>query len=204
MTNFLNFGLLLLKIPMKKIKIVCLGGSMEDNSSTLALLKYSANRLTELGAETFLADIKRLNLPIFSYKALKSLKNAKFSKLINEMSTADGYIFASPEYHGTVSSAFKNAIDFLEVLSVNTPPYLSLKPVGCIAIGGAENAGYATLNAMINIVHNLRGVVAPNSLALGYGGSIFNKKGELANEVVSKRLNRLADELYTLAVRLKE
>ena len=204
MTNFLNFGLLLLKIPMKKIKIVCLGGSMEDNSSTLALLKYSAGKLNEHGAVTYLADIKRLNLPIFSYKALKSLKNAKFSKLINEMSTADGYIFASPEYHGTVSSAFKNAIDFLEVLSVNTPPYLSLKPVGCIAIGGAENAGYATLNAMINIVHNLRGVVAPNSLALGYGGSIFNKKGELANEVISKRLNRLADELYTLAVRLKD
>ena len=189
---------------MKKIKIVCLGGSMEDNSSTLALLKYSAARLSELGAETYLADIKRLNLPIFSYKALKSLKNAKFSKLINAMSTADGYIFASPEYHGTVSSAFKNAIDFLEVLSVNKPPYLSLKPVGCIAIGGAENAGYATLNAMISIVHNLRGVVAPNSLALGYGGSIFNKKGELANEVISKRLNRLADELYTLAVRLRE
>ncbi len=51
---------------------------MEDNSSTLAILKYFASKLKELGAETYMADIKKLNLPIFSYKALKSLKNEKF------------------------------------------------------------------------------------------------------------------------------
>jgi FMN reductase len=189
---------------MKKIKIVLLGGSMEDKSSTLSILNYSANKLNELGAETYIADIKKLDLPIFSYKALKNLKNSKFSKLIKEMSAADGYMFACPEYHGTVSSAFKNVIDVLEVLAANKPPYLSLKPVGCIAIGGAEFAGHSTLNAMISIVHNLRGVAAPNSLAIGYGSTIFSKKGKLTSDVIANRLTRLAGELYTLAVRLKD
>ena len=98
---------------MKKIKIVCLGGSMEDRSSTLALMKYSADRLKELGADVYMADVKTLNLPIFSYKALKGAKSEKFKTLIKNVKGADGFIFASPEYHGTVSSAFKNAIDFL-------------------------------------------------------------------------------------------
>ncbi len=177
---------------------------MEDNSSTLSILKYASARLNDLGADTYIADVKKLNLPLFSYKALKNLKNAKFNRLLKEMSSADGYIFASPEYHGSVSSAFKNVIDFLEVLRTSKPPYLSLKPVGCIAIGGADYAGYATLNAMISIVHNLRGVAAPNSMAIGYGSSLFSKKGELTSEVITKRLNRLCSELYTLAVKLIE
>lgn len=189
---------------MKKIKIVCLGGSMEENSSTLALLKYSAIKLKEIGAETYVADIKKLNLPIFSYKALKSLKNEKFRILTEKIREADGLIFASPEYHGTVSSAFKNTIDFLEVLAGSKPPYLSFKPIGCIAVGGAENAGFSTLNTMVHIIHNLRAVVAPSSLAIGYGNSLFNKKGEFANEIIKKKINRLASEVYKLAIKLKD
>ncbi len=189
---------------MKKIKIVCLGGSMEDKSSTLALLKYSEIKLKELGADTYLADIKKLNLPIFSYKALNSLKNEKFSVLTENFKEADGFIFASPEYHGTVSSAFKNAIDFLEVLSDSKPPYLTLKPIGCISVSGAENAGFSTLNAMVHIIHNLRAIAAPSSLAIGYGNSLFNKKGELINKIVNKRLDRLVSEVYKLAVKLKD
>ena len=189
---------------MKKINIVCLGGSMENKSSTLAVLKHAAVKLKELGADVYVTDIRTLDLPLFSYKALLSMKNLKFTELVKKIKEADGFIFASPEYHGSVSSAFKNVIDYLEILSKETHPYLSLKPVGCIALGGAENAGYATLNAMISIVHNLRGVVAPNSLAIGYGSSLFDNKGNLNSEVIIKRVNRLTEELFMLAKRLRD
>ena len=189
---------------MNKINIVCLGGSMENKSSTLAVLKHAAVKLKELGADVYVTDIRTLDLPLFSYKALLSMKNLKFTELVKKIKDADGFIFASPEYHGSVSSAFKNVIDYLEILSKETHPYLSLKPVGCIALGGAENAGYATLNAMISIVHNLRGVVAPNSLAIGYGNSLFDNKGNLNSEVIIKRVNRLTEELFMLAKRLRD
>jgi len=177
---------------------------MENRSSTLAVLKYAAKRLKLQGAEVYIADIKSMNLPVFSYKALKAVKNRKFTELVKKIRTADGFLFASPEYHGTVSSAFKNVIDYLEVLSADKPPYLSLKPVGCIALGGAENAGYATLNSMISIVHNLRGVAAPNSMAIGYASNLFDSKGNLRSEAVIKKLNRLSNELFILAERLRD
>ena len=195
---------MIIEIPMKKINIVCLGGSMENKSSTLAVLKHAAVKLKELGADVYVTDIRTLDLPLFSYKALLSMKNLKFTELVKKIKEADGFIFASPEYHGSVSSAFKNVIDYLEILSKETHPYLSLKPVGCIALGGAENAGYATLNAMISIVHNLRGVVAPNSLAIGYGNSHFDNKGNLNSEVIIKRVNRLTEELFMLAKKLRD
>ncbi len=76
--------------------------------------------------------------------------------------------------------------------------------MGCIALGGAENAGYATLNSMISIVHNLRGVAAPNSMAIGYASNLFDSKGNLRSEAVIKKLNRLSNELFILAERLRD
>jgi len=48
------------------------------------------------------------------------------------------------------------------------------------------------------------GVAAPNSLAVGYGSSLFDSKGKLKSEPVIKRLNRLIEEVYILAQRLKD
>ncbi len=188
---------------MDKIKIVCLGGSMEKGSSTLEILKYAAAELKKLGAEVYLADIKSMELPMFSYKEMSKVKSKAFSALLKHSAHADGFIFASPEYHGTVGSAFKDVIDYLEILSKNEPPYLTLKPVGCIAIGGAENSGYATLNSMISITHNLRGVVSPSSFAAGSGSRLPGEKKIIADERLLKRVKRLVSELYLLAVKLK-
>ena len=47
------------------IKIVGIGGSVENGSSTLNALKFTLNEIQTLGADTCLFDIKELDLPIF-------------------------------------------------------------------------------------------------------------------------------------------
>lgn len=188
---------------MEKIKIVCLGGSLDAGSSSLKMVKCAEKKLTALGVETHLIDIRDLKLPIFSYSEMKKGPSAKFSKILTKIHEADGYIFASPEYHGTVSAAFKNVIDHLEYLSHYKPPYLSSKPVGCIAIAGADSAGHSTLSTMISIVNNLRGIAASTSFAIGSGNNLFTPAGRLKDKNAERRLNRLADEVYMLAVKLK-
>lgn len=186
-----------------KIRIVCIGGSMETGSSSLMYLKYVMSALESLGAETKLIDIKKLKLPIYNYSAGIKAAGPKFPKLLDEIHSADGYVFVSPEYHGTVSSSFKNVIDYLEFLSDYEPPYLTQKPVGCISAAGAENAGTATLFSMISIVHSLRGVVASNSLAIGSAYKHIDKKGSITSEAVKRRLKRLAEEVYSLSAKLR-
>ncbi len=188
---------------MKKIKILCLGGSLDAGSSSLKMVKCAERKLASLGAETFLVDIRELKLPIFSYSSMKKGPAQKFSKILVKIHEADGYIFASPEYHGTVSAAFKNVIDHLEYLSAFKPPYLSSKPVGCIAIAGAESAGHSTLTTMISIVNNLRAIAASTSFAIGSGSNLFTPADRLKDKNAERRLNRLAEEVYMLAVKLK-
>ena len=67
---------------------------MENKSSTLAVLKHAAVKLKELGADVYVTDIRTLDLPLFSYKALLSMKNLKFTELVKKIKDADGFIFA--------------------------------------------------------------------------------------------------------------
>ncbi|MCC6866582.1 MAG: NAD(P)H-dependent oxidoreductase [Ignavibacteria bacterium] len=188
---------------MKKIKIVCIGGSLESGSTTFAALKYTADILKDTGADVYIADLKKLSLPLFSYKNLSKIKNKNFKILIKKVTEADGFLFGSPEYHGTISAAFKNTIDYLEILSKHNPPYLTLKPVGCIAVGGAENSGISTLKTMISIVHSLRALAAPASVAISYGKNIFDINGNTNDKTVQRRLKRLANEVYMLSEKLR-
>src|SRR5687767_6329130 len=160
-----------------KIRIIGIGGSMESNSSSLLYLNYVLNELKQLGADVQLVDIKTIDLPLYNYSKGIDATGEDLKKLLDDIHKADGYIFASPEYHGTVSSSFKNIIDYFEFLSGYNPPYLTQKPVGCLALAGAENSGAPTLAAMISIVHSLRGIVAPSSLAIGSAYKQINEFG---------------------------
>jgi len=117
---------------IKNIDIVGIGGSQEENSFSLQILKYTLNEVTLLGARTKLIDIKSLNLPIYDYSGGKLQPQAGLKKIMDDIHKSHGIIFTSPEYHGTVSASFKNFIDYLEFLYSYDPPYLTNKPVGCI------------------------------------------------------------------------
>jgi FMN reductase len=187
----------------EKIRIIGIGGSLEQKSSTLAALTCTINEIKFLGAETKLIDLKHIDLPLYNYSMYLEQAGAGFKAVLDEIHDADGYIFASPEYHGTVSASFKNIIDYLEFLCDYNPPYLTGKPVGCIAAAGAENAGVTTLQTMINIVHNLRAIAVPSSLAIGSSTTQIDDKGKLSNETIKRKLKRLALETYNLAEKLK-
>jgi FMN reductase len=186
-----------------KIRIIGIGGSVESKSSSLLYLKYVLNELKLLGADVKLIDIKKVNLPLYNYSKGIAGGGKELKVMLSEIHSADGFVFASPEYHGTVSASFKNIIDYFEFLADYKPPYLTGKPVGCIALAGAENSGGTTLNTMINIVHSLRGIAASGSMAIGSAYRQVDKNGKIKNDSVKRKLKRLTEEVYNLSVKLK-
>jgi FMN reductase len=186
-----------------KIRITSIGGSLEPVSSTKALMELAIIELILLGAEVIVFDIKDLELPFFRYQSLKGPDKKKIENLLEGVRSADGFLFASPEYHGTISGAFKNVLDYLEYLSKDEPPYITGKPAGLIAVAGAESAGSGTLNAMMNIVHSLRGIVVPGSLSIGSAGKQSDIADGKSGDPLKRRLKRLCIELYRLSGKLK-
>src|SRR5262245_40145638 len=97
-----------------KPQIVGLGGSTSPRSTSRRALDHALVGAAAAGAETSVLDLSELELPL--YRA-GTAPTAPVHVLIAAMRRADGLLWSSPLYHGSVSAQFKNAIDWLELLS---------------------------------------------------------------------------------------
>lgn len=104
---------------VKQIKVVGLGGSLATTSTSLAALKIALEGTAEADAETQLLDIRTLNLPMYAPEVTDMPESVHL--LCESVYQANGLIWSSPLYHGTISGSFKNALDWLELLSDRKP-----------------------------------------------------------------------------------
>lgn len=152
------------------MRIVGIGGTFRSDSSTEQALRIALTSAESEGCETELIGASVLSLlPIYSFGAAD--RSAEASALLSAVRQSDGLLMASPGYHGTVSGMVKNAIDFLEELAGDDPPYLTNKPVGCVTTADGAQAASGTLTTLRSIVHSLRGFPTP------YGAAITLRPG---------------------------
>lgn len=181
---------------MAEPKIVGLGGSLAEKSSSLAALRIALEGAASNGAPTELLDIRELDLPMY-VPDLPELPEAvrRFNDTIYE---ADGLIWSSPLYHGTVSGAFKNALDWLNPLGRREPAYLTHKVIGLISVAGGTQ-GLQAVNTMEFCVRALRGWAVPLVLPIPRARRVFDEAGKLLDEDVRRELLALGREVARAA-----
>ncbi len=178
--------------------LVALGGSLRERSYSRSALRVALEIGAQQGAQTELLDLNALDLPLFRpdqpIPAYPAVHHSAIVRLLDACRRADVLLWASPTYHGTVSGAFKNALDFLELLSDEEPPYLQGKAIGLIAVSDPT-----TFAAMGASVYELRAWLAPTQVSLA--GRDFRDDLTLANDRAYRRLVRLVEELLDFARR---
>ena len=102
-------------------------------------------------------------------------------------------------YHGTVSGAFKNALDWLQLLSDRDPPYLTNKVVGLISVAGGVQ-GLQAVNTMEFAARALRAWSVPLVVPIPRAWQAFDQEGRARDEGVGRQLRSLGAEVW-LAVR---
>ena len=107
---------------------------------------------------TPLLDLRELDLPRFD-RGSDRVTEATLT-LVEECYAADGLLWSSPLYQGTISGALKNALDGLRVLGDRDPPYLHDKVIGLISAAGGTQ-GLQAINTMEFAVRALRGWAVP-------------------------------------------
>jgi FMN reductase len=183
-------------MPESKIKVVGLGGSLARNSISLGALKIAMYGAAQAGAETQTFDLYSLDLPMYSPENTAIPESAQ--RFIDAAADAHAMIWCSPLYHGTVSGAFKNAVDWLEHLSTFNPPYLTGKVVGLLATrGGIE--GLQTVNTMEFMVRALHGYPVPMVLPVAKTTQSFDQDGKILDEYAQAQLENLGKEVVRAA-----
>lgn len=175
-----------------KLKIVGLGGSLAQHSNSLAALKIALEGATEAGADTQLLDLKELSLPM--YDPANGNPPGPVTEMCHAVYEADGLIWSSPMYNGTISGSFKNALDWLILLGDRNPPYLTDKVVGLISTAGGVQ-GLQAVNTMEFVVRALRGWAVPLVLPIAQAWKMFDEKGFPLKSQLSEQLHALGREV---------
>jgi FMN reductase len=175
-----------------QLLVVGLGGSMSKNSNSLAALKIALEGAAEANARTELLDIRELALPMFDPSNTKPPESVL--KLCDAVHEADGLVWSSPMYHGTISGSFKNALDWLQLLSDRTPAYLSDKVVGLISTAGGVQ-GLQAVNTMEFVVRALRGWAVPLVMPIAQAWKAFDEQGKPLDNTLTEQLHALGREV---------
>jgi len=182
------------------LSIVGLGGSLASNSKSRAALQTALEGAASAGAETQLLDIRKLDLPMYNPDDDEPTEAA--ATLIESCYRADGLLWSSPMYQGTISGSLKNALDWLHLLGNRDPPFLHDKVIGLISAAGGTQ-GLQAVNTMEFAVRALRGWAVPYVVPVAAAARVFDRAGRIQDQAVELQLETLGGEVVRVAERFR-
>ena len=186
----------------RKLHIVGIGGTLREGSMSLLALEEALRAAEETGATTTLLDLRELDLPLYEPGKPLEEYGENVKELVEAMRGADALLWSTAAYHGTLTGVTKNALDFAQFLARDERPYLQDRVVGLIATAGGSMAAVNAIGALVNVVHALRGVVAPLSVPLTQSWKAFDEEGNIRDEGAARRLKSLGRLVVEMSAKL--
>lgn len=171
------------------MNILAISGSMNPNSTTKKATEITAEAIRKAGGVVELIHLGDFPLPIYDCRKDKTTYPENVHQLINKVEAADGLILSSPEYHGSLSGALKNALDFVGGRQMEG------KIVALLATSGSALGATNTLNTLQQICRNLHAWPLPLSPSVPRAYEAFNEDGTLKDEKLQERLETLGNQL---------
>lgn len=170
------------------IRLLAVCGSTREHSYSGRLAIIALAAAQEHGAETRLLELNTLDLP--TYNPDKDELDHEGLRVATEaVNWADAFLLASPDYHGSMSGAMKNFLDFYWAEFAG-------KLFGYIV--ASHEKGLTVMEHMRTSVRQCYGWSLP------YGVSVHGEKdldsSGLSNPQVARRLRMLARDLVVYGV----
>ncbi len=180
-------------------KVLGLGGSLREGSTTTQGLRLALEGAEAAGAQTELIDLAAFPLPAFdgtyTLDGYTASEREAVIRLLDAVANTQGIILASPTYHNTISSALKNALELLEVYNEDGPGRFTGKVVGLVTVqGGTSGTGNNTLTTMLLAARAMDAWVTPTMVSVPGSRSAF-ADGLPLNPGIEHRLRALGAEV---------
>lgn len=179
------------------VHIVAIGGSTRPGSSTEMALRCAAQAAQAQGARVTYVVGRDLLLPIYDVQSGERTDGAR--ALVDAVRAADGLLIASPGYHGGMSGMVKNALDYVEDLAQDEPPYLDGRAVGCISVAHGWQATVGTLAQIRQTAHALRGWPTPLGGTINSQVTRFDENATPNDPAVAEQLATIGSQVVEFA-----
>jgi NAD(P)H-dependent FMN reductase len=93
-----------------RLKVLGVSGSMSKTSQSAAAIKHVLSAAESCGATTRLLDLRSADLPMF--RPGESCDSPAALQAFEDVAWADAFVLATPDYHGSMSGAMKNFLDY--------------------------------------------------------------------------------------------
>jgi len=145
-----------------------------------------------------LLDLKEVALPMFeeSYGKL-STPSDTISTVHEILNNADAYLFVSPEYNGSYSSALKNMVDIYPKTT------FANKAVGIVTISSGNLGGMRAAIQMQQLTLAVWAIPSPQMLLVSNVKDKFNEEGDITDPSFVQQTTLFLNEFLWLAKALK-
>ena len=92
------------------LHVLGVSGSLHENSRSALVLELFLRHAAERGAQTRLLDLRAVELPL--YRPHREPPSAAEERMSRTCFGRESVVLASPDYHGSMSGAMKNFLDY--------------------------------------------------------------------------------------------
>jgi len=171
-------------------RVLGVGSSLRDKASSTTALSVALNLASKYGAETRLFDLRQNKLPL--YDPGDNNSSLEIKKIQEDVSWADALILSTPDYHGSMSGAMKNFLDYFWAEFAG-------KTFGYIC--ASHEKGLTAMDQMRTAVRQCYGWSMPYGVSLNDSEDFTDGK---MNPKLESRLDMLARDLVVYGTILRQ
>jgi NAD(P)H-dependent FMN reductase len=190
-----------------RTKVGVVLGSSRDVRLGERVIRWVLTSAKEVPEADFaLFDLGRYQLPFFD-EAIAPWDNPdrhpvpNVARWLEDVASADGFLFVVPEYNLAVPAVVKNALDFLAHEA-------EVKPAAILSYSDTFNGGVTAGHELRLVLNKLGMLPLPKALPLAHADQLLDPDGNLTGEsrfagVVAQFLPYLLRELVQYAITLR-
>jgi NAD(P)H-dependent FMN reductase len=196
-----------METPMtRNPRIVAFAASLRTGSFNRSLIRVGADAARAAGADVTLLDLRDYPLPLYDADTEKRDGLPENALRLKEVFGAhDAFLFACPEYNGSVTPLFKNTIDWASRPRDGKPGlgWAKGKPAALLSASNGALGGLRGLYHARWVLQTIGMIVLPGQKALSRAAAAFDADGNLVDpkehEAVVTTVAALVDVTRRLA-----
>ncbi|MEM9315109.1 MAG: NAD(P)H-dependent oxidoreductase [Pseudomonadota bacterium] len=157
------------------MKIGVIVGSMQVESNSAKVGRYLSNTLAESGDHSvFVLDLGKTPLPMWENGIWRGDEawTERLAPITSELTSCDGFVVVSPEYHGMVPAALKN---FFLCFGQDS---LGHKPAYLVAVSAGTGGAYPAAELRMSSYKNSRICYTPEHCIVRHADRVLNGSDE--------------------------
>ena len=171
----------------KNFTVLGIGSSLRDNSKSTEILQMTLDELKNNYSKvsTKIIDLRKIQLPIFDPNKPRQITE-EIEKVTEDVNSADAFILASPDYHGSMSGGLKNLLDYFW-------REFSGKLFGYIV--ASHEKGLTVMEQMRTSIRQCYGWSLPYGISI-HAEQDFDQNNLLINQTAKKRISMMAHDIF--------